>query len=97
MSRVLLAVAVFVVVGGAIAGVLVWTVGGSSDSCDESALIEVMAEGIAEAERNDAIQHHIDLPEGCTDDDMVAAMPSVSRDWHVMPGGDMMRESEHTE
>lgn len=84
-----------VVIAGAIgAGAFVFASGGSA-SCDEVALTVVMAERIALAEANGATEISVALPSGCADDDMVAAMPAVSREWHAMPGGVMMREGQH--
>ncbi len=78
-----------------VAGVVAFTTAGGKADCDETALASAMHEEIASAERAGELQSTIELPEGCADTHMMDAMPAVSRSWHVMPGGTMMRQPEH--
>lgn len=77
-------------------GVLVWSASGSDASCDDDRLIAAMRAAIEDAERSGDSQVAVDMPNGCTDDDLAAALPAVTRTWHVMPGGVLMREPTHT-
>jgi hypothetical protein len=77
-------------------GVLVWTASGSDASCGDDRLIAAMQVAIEEAERSGDSRAAVDMPNGCTDDDLATALPAVTRTWHVMPGGVLMREPTHT-
>lgn len=85
-----------VAVGAAGLGVLVWTAGGSAE-CDDVALAQAMTDAMSAAEGNGALEAQVSMPAECTDDDLVEAMPFVSREWHAMPGATIMREGEHPE
>jgi hypothetical protein len=93
---------ILVVIAGAVAiiavvvGVVAWSASGAEARCDHQALRAAMHERIGVAETRGMTQVHVDMPEACTDDDMADMMPEVSRSWHVMPGGALMRESMHT-
>ncbi len=76
------------------AGAFVWASGGSA-SCDEAALQSAMRAGIASGERSQAEEFTLEMPSGCKDLDVAEAMPRISRTWHAMPGGVMMRQVEH--
>ena len=95
MKWLLAALAAVVVIGAVTAGLFSFAAGGSAE-CDEAALAHDMTEAIASAERAGIDQTSVELPAGCSDDDMTAQMPAVSRSWHAMPGGLMMREPVHT-
>lgn len=96
MKKLLPALAAFAVIGAVVAGIFVWTASGDAARCDDAQLRGVIETGIASAERDGRPQVLLDLPEACDDDDVAYALPAVSRDWHTMPGGTLMRESLHT-
>jgi hypothetical protein len=93
--KVIVIVAAVVVIGAVGAGVIAWSSSGSSAHCDQDQLVAAMREAMDEAERGSQVQMPVRMPDACTDDDMAAAMPGVSRSWHPMPGGVMMREQQH--
>ena len=95
--RIITVIATAIVIVATVAGVLVWTSSGGEASCDEQGLIDAIEAGIAAAERDGRAQVSVDMPEACDDEDLSAALPAVSRTWHVMPGGVLMREPAHTE
>lgn len=76
------------------AGAFVWASGGSA-ACDVAVLQSAMKAGIATAEQSGATEVTIVMPSGCKDVDLTDAMPKVSRTWHAMPRGVMMRQVEH--
>lgn len=78
-------------------GVVAFGAGDSSASCDSHALEQAMHGGISDAERHGHHDIVIEIPAGCTDADLELTMPRISRDWHVMPGGVLMREGQHTD
>jgi hypothetical protein len=94
MRWMLLAGAGAVILIAVSTGVFVWASGGSV-SCDEAALESAMRAGIASAERSVAEEVTIEMPSGCKDLDLADAMPRISRAWHAMPGGVMMRQVDH--
>lgn len=94
MRWMLLAGAAALILIALLAGTFVWASGGSA-SCDETALASAMQVGIATAERSGATEVTIAMPSGCKDLHMTDAMPMVSRTWHAMPGGVMMRQVKH--
>jgi len=93
--KVIVVVVAVVVVGAVAAGIVVWNRSGASAQCDQAQLVAAMQDAMAEAERGGHVQMAVRMPSACSDDDMAAAMPGVSRSWHPMPGGVMMRESQH--
>lgn len=99
MARWLVPVGGLVVLVAALAiGVAVWTGGdGGATACDRTALAQSIREGIAAADRARSDQFEPALPPGCGADDVEPAAREVTRDWHAMPGGIMMREATHTE
>jgi hypothetical protein len=96
MKKLLPALAAFAVIGAVVAGIFVWTASGDAARCDDAQLTDTIATSIASAERDGRPQVTFDLPEACDDDDVAYALPAVSRDWHAMPGGILMREASHT-
>lgn len=97
MRVLMVAVGGAVVVGAVSIGALAWTSGGSA-SCDTAALESAMHDGVARGEHlPQGTEVRITMPDGCGDADMAAAMPAVSRTWHVMPGGAMMRQPQHAD
>lgn len=94
MRWMLLAGAGSLILIALLTGAFVWASGGSA-SCDETALASAMHDGIASAEQSGAIEFTIEMPSGCKDHHMMDAMLAVSRTWHAMPGGLMMREARH--
>jgi len=93
--KVLSIVAVVMVVGAVAVGVVVWNGSGSAAQCNHGQLEAAMHDTIAMAENSGHGQASVNMPEACTDDDVAEAMPGVSRSWHPMPGGTLMRESHH--
>lgn len=76
----------------------VWAGSGDSEaSCDRDALADAARNGIAAADRASDEQVTIEMGAGCDDADLEFVLPEVTRDWHVMPGGTLMRASEHTD
>lgn len=94
MRWMLLAGAGALILIAIVTGAFVWASGGSA-SCDEAALESAMRAGIASGERSGAEEVTIEMPSACKDVDLADAMPKVSRTWHAMPGGVMMRQVEH--
>jgi hypothetical protein len=85
-----------VIAVAAVAGV-VWVRSGdtSAVACDHAALVASMHAAISAAEHDgaeSAVPRHV---EGCTPDDMMQSMMEVSRSWHVMPDGTIMRAGRH--
>jgi len=87
------------IAGAAVVLAFSWSRSGDSASgpCDRDALVATMRGAIAEADRDGADQVSPEIPADCTADDMTQAMMEVSRSWHVMPDGTMMRAGEHTD
>jgi hypothetical protein len=77
-------------------GVYVWsTAGDAAASCDQAALDQSLRDGIRAAGQQGATQFTLDRPAGCTDTDIEDAVPAVTRTWHAMAGGILMREAAH--
>lgn len=93
--KVLSILAAVAVVGAIAVGVVVWNGSGSAAPCDHDMLAASMQDSIGMAERGGHAQAAVNMPEACTDDDVAEVMPGVSRSWHPMPGGMLMRESQH--
>jgi hypothetical protein len=96
MKKLLPALAAFAVIGAVVAAIFVWSATGTAARCEDAQLTDAIATSIAAAERDGSEQVTLDLPEACDDDDVAYALPAVSREWHTMPGGVLMRESTHT-
>lgn len=80
------------------AGALVWMgAGGGGASCDRAALADAARSGIAAADRAREDQVAIGMPSDCDDHDLEIVLPEVTRDWHTMPGGTLMRAARHDE
>lgn len=79
----------------AVVGIAVWTQQGDSATCDHDALVQALHDGITQAEGQNKSSFEIERPAGCSDDDQAAAVAEVTRSWHMMPGGMMMREGAH--
>jgi hypothetical protein len=85
-----------VAIGAAVTvGALVMSSGSGSTECDTTALAEAMRASIVSADRDGARQIMVDMPAACGNADAAGVLPQVSRSWHVMPGGMMMRELQH--
>ena len=95
--KALLAVAAIVVMGAIAVSAFVWGTSGSAAPCDPDQLAAAMRDSIQAAERQGDAQASVNLPEACDEEDMAEAMPAVSRTWHVMPGGMLMRAAEHSD
>jgi hypothetical protein len=95
--KVIAAVAAIVVVGALAVGVVAWNGSGSAAQCDHDQLAAAMHDSIEMAERGSHAQASVNMPDACGDDDMMEAVPGVSRSWHVMPGGTLMRAEHHSD
>lgn len=82
--------------GAAVVAAVVFSSGSGSAQCDTQALATAMRSGLAAAEQRGMAQMTIEMPPNCGDGDMMRMMASVSRSWHAMDGGVMMRQSRHT-
>ncbi len=82
----------------ALVAVFVWSQSGDSASgaCDRDALVAAMQEAISQADHDGVDQMSPNMPDGCSPEDMMQAMTEVSRSWHAMPDGTIMRAAEHT-
>jgi hypothetical protein len=82
-------------VAAASIGAGVWALGGGGGSCDRALLEAVLRDGIAQADGAQQPQFAIARPPHCTEDELAGVVPEVTRAWHMMPGGVMMREASH--
>jgi hypothetical protein len=85
-----------IAIAGSIVFVALIGTGDTSAACDRDALVVAMRDAIAKADRAGVDQIAADRPEDCSAGDMMEAMLEVSRSWHVMPDGTMMRAPRHT-
>ncbi|HXF51278.1 MAG TPA: hypothetical protein VNM43_06320 [Dehalococcoidia bacterium] len=96
MSRTLVPIVGLVVLLAAVgAGVGVWFALGGGGGCDADALREVVREGVAEADRQGLDEFTPEFPAGCDEADLRAVLHDVTHEWHVMPGGSLMRGASH--
>ena len=95
MRWVLPAAATAVMAGAVIIALVVFWAGGRGADCDHAALEAAMRQEIIDAERAGALQTSVVVPAGCHDDDLIDAMPGISRSWHAMPDGTLMRQPQH--
>lgn len=84
-----------VLVAAAAVGLGVWFALGGGGGCDRDALREVVRQGVADADRQNLNEFTPDFPSGCDEDDLVAVLHDVTHEWHVMPGGSLMRGASH--
>jgi hypothetical protein len=78
-------------------GAVIWTQQGSGGSCDRAALAAALGDGIRAADEQAKPQFAVARPDNCTEDDLASVLPEVTRNWHMMPGGLLMREASHTD
>lgn len=71
-----------------------WTRGGGA-SCDRTALAATLRPEVQAAEAAGVEEFVVTMPEGCKDADLQSVVPEVTRSWHAMPGGSMMRAPSH--
>jgi hypothetical protein len=83
-----------VVAAGVVAGV--WALHGGGGSCDRALLEAVLRDEVAQADRDRQAQFDIVRPAHCGEDDLAGVVPEVTRAWHMIPGGVMMREASHS-
>ena len=72
-----------------------WTRGGGDASCDRPALAASLRQELQTAESAGVDQFTVTMPQGCEDADLESVVPEVTRGWHAMPGGSMMRAPSH--
>jgi len=77
-------------------GLVVWTQSGDSAACDRAQLSKALQAGIQAADQGSAATFELERPAACTEQDLADVVPEVTRSWHMMPGGAMMREARHT-
>lgn len=90
------AVSGLVIVATVGVGAVVWTRSGDSATCDRAQLSQALRAGVQAANARDASTFEVDRPAACTEQDLADIVPEVTRSWHMMPGGTMMREAKHT-
>lgn len=88
VGAVVLAVAI-------VTGAVVWAQQGDAGTCDRAALVTSISSGMEQAERDGRLQFEPERDAGCTDDDIADALFEMSSDWHVMPGGTVMKGGSH--
>lgn len=77
-------------------GAIVWAQKGDGGTCDRVLLAAVLGDGAQKAEQRGASQFDIVRPARCGEEDLASVLPEVTRAWHMMPGGTMMRATSHT-
>jgi len=78
-------------------GAVVWTHQSAGGSCDRALLSAALADGIRAADQQAKSQFEPARPVNCTEDDLTSVLLEVTRNWHTMPGGILMREASHTD
>jgi hypothetical protein len=78
-------------------GAVVWAQQGASGSCDRAMLAAALSDGIRAADQQATSQVDPVRPANCAEDDVASVLPEVTRKWHMMPGGILMREPSHTD
>jgi len=81
-------------VGG---GVVVWTAGSGGIDCDRAALAQSIAEGTRQSDADGTAQFMPAATAGCSEEEMLDTMQEITREWHMMPGGMMMRSLDHAD
>jgi hypothetical protein len=95
-ARLLLALIPVAAIAALGVAVAVWAgTSSSSASCDDAVLTDAARHTIARAESAGATEGNVAMPEGCDDGDLEMALLEVTRSWHAMPGGVVMREDTH--
>lgn len=90
------ALGVLVLAAAAGVGAVVWSQGSDTAACDRGMLSAVLNDGIVRAEQAGKAQFEVVRPPGCGEGDLADVLPEVTRGWHTMPGGAIMREPSHT-
>jgi hypothetical protein len=76
-------------------GAIVWAQKGDGGTCDRALLAAVLSDGVQNANQRGAAQFDVVRPAPCSEADLASVLPEVTRSWHMMPGGTMMREPSH--
>jgi uncharacterized membrane protein len=95
MKTISAAVAVVVLSALAVAFVA-WNRSAPAATCDEDALAVAIERGIGSAEHGGIDVVAVGMPVHCAGDDVGVVLPRVSRSWHAMPDGTIMRQGTHT-
>lgn len=90
------AVGVVVLAVAAGVGAVIWAQGDDAATCNRSALSAVLRDGVARAEQTGQVQFDVSRPPDCSESDLADVLPEVTRVWHMMSGGLIMREPSHT-
>ena len=77
-------------------GAIVWAQKGDGGTCDRSTLAAVLGDAVQQADQRGQMQFDVVRPAHCGEGDLASVLPEVTRAWHMMPGGTMMREPSHT-
>jgi hypothetical protein len=83
-------------IAAASVGAVVWAQKGDGGTCDRGELAAALGDGIRIADQQDKSQFDIVRPTRCGEEDIASVLQEVTRAWHMMPGGTMMREASHT-
>jgi hypothetical protein len=89
------ALGAIVLVIAVVVGAAIWSQKGDGGSCDHALLTAVLTDAIKQADQRGQVQFDIVRPAHCNEDDLAGVVPEVTRSWHMMPGGGMMRETSH--
>ena len=97
MSRWMIPMAGIALAAAAVGGgVAVWATSDDHGAgCDRAALSQAITDGMHRADVDGANQFMPDATAGCRDDEKFAVMQELTREWHMMPGGMMMRSTDH--
>ena len=79
-------------------GAVVWAQSGDGGgTCDRTAMAAQMRDTMSMAEQQGRSMANMPMPTHCNAGDMAAMMPEVSRTWHMMPDGTMMKQPSHSD
>ena len=73
----------------------VWFALGGDGGCDRDALREAIRQGVEAADRRGLDEVYSEPVSGCGEEDLRQTLHDVTHEWHVMPGGSLMRGASH--